>query len=48
MARHAKLVIAALATTLAATLGSVGVASTADAGSKISNAPQFRDRSWCC
>lgn len=48
MTRHAKLFIAALATTLAATLGTAGVAATADAGSQVDNRPMYRDRNWCC
>lgn len=48
MARNAKLVIAALATTLAATLGAVGVTTTAEAGPKMDKGVQLRSHSWCC
>ena len=48
MTRHAKLFIATLATVLAATLGTAGVAATADAGSKINHGPMYRDGNWCC
>lgn len=44
MTRSAKLVIAALATTLAATLGTVGVAASAETGKSIS----LRNHNWCC
>ncbi|WP_283247948.1 hypothetical protein [Nocardioides coralli] len=44
MNRKVKLVIAALVTTLAATLGTAGVATTAEAG-KSSNT---RTNNWCC
>ena len=46
MTRYAKLTIAALATALIATLGTVG--GGASAGPAIDKAPQFRDANWCC
>lgn len=45
MSRHIKLTIAAVATTLVATLGVAGVSTTADAGK---DGPAYRDRSYCC
>ncbi|WP_283247949.1 hypothetical protein [Nocardioides coralli] len=44
MTRQAKLVIAALVTTLAATLGTAGIATTAEAGKSSIT----RGNNWCC
>ena len=45
MSRQIKLIVAAVATTLVATLGVVGVSTTAEAGK---DGPAYRDRSYCC
>jgi ABC-type sugar transport system substrate-binding protein len=49
MTRNAKLFIATLATVLAATLGTAGVAASADAAGKApGGVKMYRDSSWCC
>jgi hypothetical protein len=48
MTRQAKLAIAALATTLAATLGTAGIAASAEAGKPINSTIFKKDHNWCC
>lgn len=45
MTRYAKLTIAALVTTLAATFGTAGVVASVDAGKSIQ---MKKDGNWCC
>ena len=45
MSRQIKLAIAAVATTLVATMGVAGISTTADAGK---SGPSYRDHSYCC
>jgi hypothetical protein len=46
MTRHAKLAVAAVAAVLATTLGTVGVATSVDAGND--RIVQRGNHSWCC
>lgn len=48
MARQTKLKIAALATTLVATLGFAGVSSAVSIDAGRSHVSSVRDGSWCC
>jgi hypothetical protein len=47
MTRHAKLAVAAVAAVVATTLGTVGVATSVDAGNN-DRIVQRGNHSWCC